>query len=880
MRPSTVVYWEHVLTPQHRKTEQVMGKSLRELAPAWDRPHICLVDGKPVLRKDWDLRIYSGRVVVFVDVAALPQGGGGGGSNPARMVAMLAVIVVAAVAQQYWLSSAAAASMSAGAASAVGYGISAGVMLAGTTLVNAVLPAQAMQSANSLGQNTQTASPTYSLQAQGNTARLEAAIPEHFGRMMFYADFASQPYQEYAGNEQYLYQFLSLGRGHHAIEGIYIEDTPISNFEDIEYEVIGPDEQVTLMPVGVITANEVAGNEMANGVYVGPFVANPGGTDCTKIGIDFVCPRGLYLYNSNGSISYVTVTAVIEAREIDDSGAPVGDGSYTVLGSISETRSTTTPQRFSYRYAVTTGRYEVRVKRTNADQTSPQCGHEIVWGGLRAYLRDVRTYGDTTNIAMRMRASSQLTSISSRKIRILSTRKLPIWNGSNWSTPQPTRSIAWAAAYTAKAVGLTDQQIDLATLLRLDAIWAARGDYADGRFDNFVDWWSAMATILSAGRARHFLQAGVLRFFRDQSQTTPVYLFTMRNIVKGSFSVDYLMPTDDTADAVRVTYFDSAVWGQRKVQARLPGSAAAKPANLDLSGIVSNRAQAFREGMTHAASNRYRRKMMRFTTEMEGFIPSLGDLVAIQHDVPGWGQSGEIVAWDSATLTATCSEPLEWETGEAHYIALRDQKGAMFGPYAVTAGVSEYQAVLTEYPGIEPYTGSGAERTQYRFGWTPIQYAIVLGVRPRSHTLVEIEAVGEDARVHTAEEGQFVPVAPTSQLANYTASPALAGLTARSDPGDAAIMILSWEASPWADHYLIEASADGDSWTRIAETSATNFTARAIYGNATMVRVAAVGTARGPWVTISYGSSADYMWSADDTTLMWAADDTTLMWRY
>lgn len=878
MKASTVVYWENALTPQHRKIEQCVGQSLRELAPAWDRPHICLVDGKPVLRKDWDMRVYEGRVVVFVDVAVLPQGGGGGGSNPVRMIAMLAVLVVAVAAQQYWaVPLATATGLSTAAAGAV---ISGSVMLVGSAIVNAVLPAQAMQSANTLGQNTQTASPTYSLQAQGNMARLEAAIPEQFGRMMFYGDFGANPYQEYAGNEQYVYMYVCLGRGRHAIEGLYIEDTPVSNFEEIEYEIIRPYEQVTLMPVGVISAGEVGGNEMDNGVYVGPFVANPGGTQATILGIDFICPRGLYYMESNGSLSTRTITATVEAREIDNEGDPVGDGSYTTLGSVSITMATLTPQRLSYRYTVAPGRYEVRVKRTNADQTGTGCAHEIIWGGLRAYLKDVRTYGDTTCIAMRMRASSQLTSVSSRKIRILSTRELPIWNGSTWSEPQPTRSIAWAAAYTAKAVGLTDQQIDLATLLELDATWASRGDYADGRFDNFVDWWSAMTTILSAGRARHFLQAGVLRFFRDQPQTTAAYLFTMRNIVKGSFSVDYLMPTADTADAVRVTYFDSAVWGQRKVQAALPDSAAEKPANLDLSGIVSNRTQAFREGITTAASNRYRRKMMKFVTEMEGFIPSLGELIAIQHDVPAWGQSGEIVAWDAGTLTVTCSEPLEWEDDETHYIALRGQDGKMHGPYAVIAGLSEYQAVLAEAPAITPYTGSAAERTQYRFGWTPIQYAITLGLRPISHRHVEIQAVNEDARVHTAEIGQYPTQAPTSQLANYTAAPSLSGLTARSDPGDVAIMILSWEASPWADHYLIEQSTDGQAWSRVGETSATNFVLRAMYGNATLVRVAAVGATRGPWVTIAYGDSADYMWSADDTTLMWAVDDTTPMWRY
>ena len=93
-------------------------------------------------------------------------------------------------------------------------------------------------------------------------------------------------------------------------------------------------------------------------------------------------------------------------------------------------------------------------------------------------------------------------------------------------------------------------------------------------------------------------------------------------------------------------------------------------------------------------------------------------------------------------------------------------------------------------------------------------------------------------------------------------------------------MLLSWQSTPWADHYVIEQSSDQVAWTRAGETGVSNFVLRALYGNGTYVRVAAVGATRGPWVTIAYGDSADYMWSADDTTLMWDADNTTEMWRY
>jgi len=884
VKAATVIYHAHVLVPSRRRTEQATGQTIAALDPKWDRPYIALLDGKPILRKDWNLYVENGRILVFIDAEAIPAGGGGGGSNPVRIIAMIAVMVVAVAAQQYWAAGL-ATSMGVSTATA-GALISGTVMLVGTAIVNAVLPIQPQTSGGNgnFGAGA-SASPTYSIQAQGNSARLEQAIPEHFGRHIAYPDFAANPYQEFVGNEQFLYQLLCIGRGEYDIEAIRIEDTAISNFEEITYEVVQPYQKVTMFPASVTTSPEVSGQDMAYNTYIGPFVANAADTEANYIGIDFVCPRGLYYAEDNGSLSAKSIGVAVEAREIDEDGAAIG--TYVTLGSRTYTAASATPQRYSLKFAVEPGRYEVRAKRTTTKDTSTRAGHDIAWGSLRAYLKDDATYGDVTLIAMRMRSSDQLSSISSRKINVIATRRLPIWDGTIWSIPTATRSIAWALAYACKQIGLTDAQIDLATLLQLDATWAARGDTCDGRIDSTMSFWETLTRIGAAGRCKPYMQAGVVRFFRDQAAVLPVAHFGVRNIIKNSLSIDYIMPSQDTADAVSVSYFDGAAWRQKRVLAMLPGSAASKPAKMDLA-LVTSRAQAFKEGTYQAASNRYRRKVIKFSTEMEGFIPSFGDLIAIQHDMPGWGQGGDVVGWDAGTSTLTLSEPLTWEEGQTHYIAFAAKNGSMVGPFVVTAGLSEYQCIAAE-PMLdanneqwEPYTGSDYERTRFSFGWaeTWSQKARVLSVMPRSMERVEIQAVNEHDNVHTAEEGLIVPVSPTSQLANYTAAPSLSGLLAVSRPDDVETMLLSWQPSPWADHYLIEASSDGNSWTRLGETSASTFTARAIYGNATILRVAAVGTARGPWVTISYGDSADYMWSADDTTLMWSVDDTTLMWRY
>jgi hypothetical protein len=46
----------------------------------------------------------------------------------------------------------------------------------------------------------------------------------------------------------------------------------------------------------------------------------------------------------------------------------------------------------------------------------------------------------------------------------------------------------------------------------------------------------------------------------------------------------------------------------------------------------------------------YRRQRIEFATELEGFLPSYGDLVAVSHDLFGQGSSGEVVAWDGTTM--------------------------------------------------------------------------------------------------------------------------------------------------------------------------------------------------------------------------------------
>lgn len=1037
--------------PLEHRTVQAIGRRrrIRALAPKTDKPFIALLNGRAVLRKAWGRKLRDGDTLAFV---ILPQGGGGG-SNPMRMILMLAVAFFAPYAASFMFQGA----VLGGTMGSFGLSMAtAAVGLAGSMLVNALIPPPKPPSAQ-IASDIAAASPTYSIGAQGNSARIGQPIPEVFGRHIIYPDFAAMPYTEYSGNDQYLYQLFVIGRGYYDIEQIRIEDTLLSSFDEVETQIVGPGGTVTLFPTRVITSVEVSGQNMEYNVALGPFVANPADTAANRLGFDVVLPRGLYYANDGGGLDARSIGLRLEYQAIDADGAAVG--TWTVAENITITAATTTPIRRSYRYTVPTGRYQCRVTRTTTKATDTRTGNDIAWAGLRAYIPGAQTYGDVTLLAMRIRATDNISAQASRKINCIVTRKLPIWMGEEgqwsenlapnaaffdysgsfpagwwsynngaidvshgsiglvgvngtaahrvtanasttmelgiytrttianggieswqvgavhvisfyarassagavgqrmyglysnmgfdgatvlqnpplllgawqrysfsgvprdngftqfgelfiswltmgtlpsgaafdicavqvekgavakpwgaWSGVTATRNPAWAAAYIARQ-RLPDSRINLAALKTLADTCAARGDRFDGVFDSQGTAWEAITNVGRVARAAPFMQGGRLQVYRDAAEPLPVAMFSPRNMLRNSFRLTYKMASEDMADSIDVEYFDGGTWSWKTVRATLPLGTADKPVKVKLYGVTS-RAHAWREGMYMAACNRYRRRFCTWQTEMDGFIPSLGDCVAVTHDMPKWGQFAEAVAWDQDSQLLTVSEPLDWSAGGTHYLAFRDRAGRPVGPFQVTQGPDDRSLYLLTWDALNdpaPDVGYDRERSHVAFGPADSQYirARVLSVKPRGMSTAEIEAVIESDFVHEADTGA-APGGNAWQLPTRNTYPVVTGLTARSFPGRVAQMVISWNAVAGADYYIVEQSNDGINWTRAGEVTTNSYTATALYGPATLIRVAAVGLTRGPWDEVAYAFGSDYMW-INDASLMWS-NDANLMW--
>ena len=804
-------------------------------------PTVCVYKNKELLRADYDQLIDG--PVCFV---TLPTGGDSG-SNPLAAIAMVALTV--------WTGGLAAAgfgTLAAGGTFTSGM-IAAGIAMGGAMLISAVFPPPGLPNSATPS----TGSPTYSLGAQGNAARLGAPIPVNYGRMRIYPDFAANPYSEYEANEQYLYQLFCIGQGENQISDIRLEDTPIENFAEVTTEIVPPLGKVTLFHTAVVSAAEAGGQDMSSDIMLGPYILNDVNTEISRIAVDVVFPGGLMGVDEDDGDEYtVGVHLNITADPIDDQGNP--DGKTITLFNSSVSDCTRTAIRRTLAADVAPGRYQVTVTRLTAEAPS----HEVrncSLGAIKGFLVDDNEYGDVTLLAMRVRASANLSDSASRLINLLNERLVPVWSPDGWSTPQINRNPAWAFADAVRARyggDFADHELDLDGLHYLAALFDARSDKFDGRFDTEQSLWEALSKIGQVCRSGPVRQGNLIRFIRDQQIDVPSQVFGMANM--SDFSVDYVMHDDRTADAVKVTYWDETRdYSETTITCQLPGDTADNPQEVTLFGCTQYE-QAWREGMYLSASNRERRQMVSWTTGLEGHIPTFGDLVIINHDLMGAGQQfgGIVEAVDGSVLTLSSDVNM---AGDHWYCMLRDRHGAPSAPLPIEAVAPNQVRVLDTLPYIE--TDPEREPTHYLIGQgAKVSWPVkITAITPEADNRITIAGCIESEFVHTVDQGVLPP--PPPEVKPPPPGLVINNLLAtQGGTVHAPVIFLSWDIAVGADRYVIEYSADGRQTWQPAGSGQSFINQHEFAAEVGLLtcRVAAVGAIRGEWADIVVNAGGDF----------------------
>ena len=724
------------------------------------------------------------------------------------------------------------------------------------------------------------ASPTYSIDAQGNKARLGKVIPVRYGRFRIYPDFASTPYREYIGGDQFLYQLFAIGQGEYDYSDLKIGDTPIGNFDEVEYEFYSPGQKITLFRDSVNVSPDVtnstlfAPNEPEYTGDVGPFIANDVDTVAEELAIDILIPQGLYYSNNDGGLDPRSVRVFFEYRDVDEFDQ--GVGTWKVFEDKTYTAASVEPIRRTIRKPITTttGRVQVRGRRINSSTDDFKEADEVRWVGLKAYLESTQTYNHST-WAVKAKATDNLSSQNERLFNLVAYRKLPVWDGEQWLPAAATRNIAWAFCDALKAEyggNYLDKNLDLEGVKALADEWETRGDYFDGQFDTKTTLWTALKKMCLVGRAEPIQYGEQFSIVRDGDYARNTYMFNGRNITKGSLTVSYLTVDEFADDSVEVEYTDPNTWKQDFITAAVPGSPANQPKKVKLDGCTS-RKQAHREAMFMAAKQEYRNVVADFGTELDGRnISYLTNLIVVQ-DISQWGKGGEVVAVDGNVLTL--SEPVSFDVSGDHFIYLRNDSGRTFEPLQCTYFAENKVTVLGEMPAYI-YTGYAKEKTYYAFS-SPTQKPrkmLAQTVKADGETKVKIQAVIDDQIVHSFDEliNDGTIITPPSvgpkpielfKISNLVVIQA----GTLTNPQ----LVLSWTPANKAKRYLIDISYDeGVSWQRVSTPTANSALIDVLFG-VVDVRVAPQNDEIGQWFQVQVTIGSDFGTPAQPSGLMLSA---------
>jgi hypothetical protein len=643
--------------------------------------------------------------------------------------------------------------------------------LATTWALNALLPptVPTLETPPTLRSPTDTGT-SFSTSLSGNAARLDEPIWKVCGRKEITPPFAAQPYYRYVQNvdedgdpvdpdidrDQYLYALYAVGIGEHDLISAKLGNTPISRFADVLVaRYLAPGVAPTDVLPNVTTAPEVSNQALDTGRYVGGFAICAARRTATDVEIDVMAPRGL-----GKGVDPLTVEWKVEAREINDFGQVLG--AWAVLGTESREAYTSTPQRWTDSYELPApGRYEVRVVRTDVQDTDAGALHELTWIGLRAILSDPAPLNEhTAYFELVMRASSQLSAGSSRDLRlILQAHCRSLDADLEFVAEAYTRNPMWwlLDLCTSSTWGLNKpaSRVDLQSIYDLAQTCDARQDRFDYVFDSSMSAWDAMQLIARTCRARVFRRNDVISVARDELSEIPVTAFTPRNCSPG-MAINETLRRRKSPDGVIVEYQDYRTNEWTQIECPMPGVSPTdmeRPIRMRLPGITGP-THAEREGLYEAASMLYRTRTCSWTTEMQGLLPAFMSPVDFLPDTQGYGRSGDVEAWDVDTLTMTLTEPPDWTQAPLFLTLIRDD-GTCHDPLEVEQGDTAFEVVLPEAPDFELVIDDGGrERPKYLIGRKEL--VKVSGIADGGRTdegaqMYALRGVIDDERVHEVD---------------------------------------------------------------------------------------------------------------------------------
>jgi hypothetical protein len=528
--------------------------------------------------------------------------------------------------------------------------------------------------------------------------------------------------------DEYLDMILAIGQGEHQIDEILLGNTPIQHLPQgvVQYDhyVINQhfEEKDNVLPFtdfyeNMVTCPEVGDQEfyMANETC-GWYATSKTGVKGKEVQIDIVFPGGLFNMQQDGSLVNHTCEWFVEWREVDINNNPVTGQVFQ----YKETLNADTNQTLRYTYQYDMGKsayWQFRITRITAQDPDTQTQSNFHWRALKL-IGDIeperRLYGNLHVLSVRIKATNGIASEATRKLFVRASRYLENpHDGKLRLTRSP--GDAFVDIYTNRTYGARRplDEINLARVDKFKQYWESHGDryHFNAIYTDRVTVFEALTESVQGVIAQPLPLGSYMSIVQDGVKPIRTVLYSENNMVDGTLNLSYNFDSVDAFDGVEVRYIEHDTWNPNYV--RYPDYAL-NPDEIVLFGCT-DRQHALEYAKLRWQRLRGQRQYTGFETELEGFIPELGDRFALSNTLPEWGVSGLVLEQVGHTLRL--DKPVEFSNTRQNYMILRSETGVPHAPIrcAQAAQGPDYISLET-LPSFPIYIGSDQENTHYVFG--------------------------------------------------------------------------------------------------------------------------------------------------------------------
>lgn len=507
-----------------------------------------------------------------------------------RNALMIAVSIGASALGQFWAAPAITSFFGGNALIGAigGAAVAAGVTLAGGYLVNLLIPP-----AQTPGRESER--PLYQISGWTNSANPDGTVPSLLGKVRVAPLFAAPSYTEIVGDVQYVRALFTFGYGPIELSDLRLKDTPLSSFDEVEYEVregYADDAPITLYPQQVV--EEVLGVELrrdrlrddaGNITGTGPEtpVTRFSAGDATEANVILSFPVGLgeppraasgggwfgppYDPGTDG-----TRTVQVRIRQ-----RPASGGAWSAVTTLTISSKKMEGFYRTYRWAFPSrGRWEIELTRLTHEVTEAGIADRTVWLSVQSFRPEKPVNFDKPLclVAMRIRATyqlnSQIDSFNAIAERLVQDYDYTTGEWVLRKTRNPAAFIRHMLQGPECAFPEPDSALDLDLIEDWHDFCRTKGLKYDRIHDAAGSQWDKLTEVAAAGRAAPRFDGVKWGVVIDRPQELVVAHINQRNSrdFRGSRSYPQL------PDAFRIAFLDeTSDYQQRERVVRRPGYA-------------------------------------------------------------------------------------------------------------------------------------------------------------------------------------------------------------------------------------------------------------------------------------------------------------------